>query len=454
VLGARAVIEPAANAIARYKLQLAPLDRLSYFVQRAPDFSLRDGQTKIIPRELGKFYRAKRIDGEQLWLADPDTGIEGWASSQSVMPLIAAAAYFSREIEAQPQNAFLYLMRAVVYSYEGDSIHALVDVNHALQLNPRCTEALCVRAELYLDSGEVQRMRADLDQAIEIKPGSQTALFVRGCMYLKMKNYTAALQDLDRAIEVVPKSAILLMARARVCCDKWDFDQAVAGFNRAIQIDPALSDAYAGLTEVYLRRSELELALAAVNKAIDIEPKNDETHALRARVLVGQGMFDKALTDLNQAIRLDPKCGSHHRERGVLWFRKAEFDNALADLCTSIRLDPNSSEAHLRLAWILVSCPVARLRDANGALASATRACELNSWTSPSYLATLAAANSENGDFASAVKLQQMAIDKLGGVDVDDPPCASFREILIAYRAKLPYHTFGRCDAIAPRDKN
>jgi tetratricopeptide (TPR) repeat protein len=88
----------------------------------------------------------------------------------------------------------------------------------------------------------------------------------------------------------------------------------------------------------------------------------------------------------------------------VIWQDRQEYAKALADHNESIRLDPEYFPAYANRAWLWATCPEAKHRDGQMAIASATRSCELTDWRNAKTLDMLAAAYAEAGDFDAAVK--------------------------------------------------
>jgi hypothetical protein len=114
-----------------------------------------------------------------------------------------------------------------------------------------------------------------------------------------------------------------------------------------------------------------------------------------------------------------------------------KYASALAGYTELIEHYPDLVEAHERRAWILATCPDAKLRDGQPAVASATRAAELTDWKNSYVLSTLAAAYAEAGDFASAVHWEeevQKQYNALGDRARYD------HERLALYKAGKPYH--------------
>ena len=122
-----------------------------------------------------------------------------------------------------------------------------------------------------------------------------------------------------------------------------------------------------------------------------------------------QKEYDQALADFDAAIGIDSKRAYAHYGRGEVWFYKKEYGKAIAEYDEAIRLDPKLTDPHCARAWILATCPDGRYRDGRKAVEWATKACELEQWTCPCELGTLAAAYAEVGDFESAVNWQSKA---------------------------------------------
>ena len=120
------------------------------------------------------------------------------------------------------------------------------------------------------------------------------------------------------------------------------------------------------------------------------------------------------------------------------WRTLADCERALAGFDDLIRLYPDYPDAHHCRAWMLATCPYARIRNGKLAVVDATRACELTNWTVPLYLSTLAAAYAEAGDFANAVywetKARESSREAFGVVEWGE-------ERITSYKACKPFRT-------------
>jgi tetratricopeptide (TPR) repeat protein len=420
-------------------------DRAFEYVQKTADFSLFDGRTNTSPSGVGYICLLEQAQGDQLLVTIRSQGLRGRAPAGSLIPLNHADLYFSRQIEVNRSDAFAFLMRGVV-RYENDDLdQAFADVNEALRLDPKYVAALVERAYLWQCRDRLDLAFADVNQAIQLDSRNSYAYVERGVFHFGMKEYGKAQRDFEHALRLGSRSAAIHLCKGMIHVERGEGEPAIAEFNLAIELDAKRLDAYIGLATVYLLRSDSRKALEVFNRAIEVDPKSAEAHEARSVYFLSHGKHDKALEDLNEAVRLDPTTASHLRMRARVFFERGEFARALADLDGAARLEPSDPEGQQGRAWILATCPDAKIRNGPQAVAAATRACELTSWKVPHTLTTLAAAYSETGNFSAAVQWQQKALDLVSERSAQKP---EYQRLLARYMAKKPYHRLGMLEEI------
>jgi tetratricopeptide (TPR) repeat protein len=401
---------------------------------------LLDDDKNVRPNVVSAIYRREKSDGDRLLLSVRSRGFERWVPASAVIALTEAESFFSREILRHPERSFAFLMRALVRFVNDDTDLAFADVNDALRLDPKNVTALILRGEMWVVRNRLGQALADVNKAIELDPRSSDSFADRGTHYLYVKEYDKALADFERAIELYSRRATIYVFEGLIYTERHEPEKSEIAFNHALRIDPQRTDALVGLGTIHMMRSERTDALTALNKAIQIDPRCDSAYERRAFLNRIFGDDGQALADLEQAVHLNREGPLYIYNRGFLLYSRAEFDGALVDVETAIRPDPNDDQPHHGRAWILMACPVSRIRNGEQAIVSATRACDLTKWREPRYLATLAAAYSETGDFASAVKWQERAI---GNLDLRSSEAGVYHALHACYKGKKPYRFVG-----------
>jgi tetratricopeptide (TPR) repeat protein len=369
-------------------------DHAAEYVQKAPGFFLRDGDTKIIPSGAGYLCLLERAQGElsQFWVRTQD--LRGWAPTSELVPLNHAEAFFSQQIARSPRDAFAYLMRGIVRLENDDPEHAFADVDYALVIDPSFVAALVKRAYFWQYRNRLDLALADVNKAIELDPRNSYAFVERGVFHFTARNYAKALRDFERANELGSRSPVAHLCRGMIHLERREAEPAIAEFNHTLRADPKGLDAYVGLAWVYAMKLDHNKALSVFSRAIEVMPQSADAYEARAMYLVSRGRFDKAVDDLNQAVKLEPASADRVRNRARVFFERGEFERALADLDAAVRIEPDDAEAQQGRAWILATSPIPKFRNGQQAVVSATRACELTGWIAPHGLATLAAAYS------------------------------------------------------------
>jgi len=84
--------------------------------------------------------------------------------------------------------------------------------------------------------------------------------------------------------------------------------------------------------------------------------------------------------------------------------------SSAADTKDASRPNPKNAAIYNGMAWVMATSPNTKDRNGKHAVDYATKACELTGWKNPKYLATLAAAHAESGDYSSAIQCQERAL--------------------------------------------
>jgi tetratricopeptide (TPR) repeat protein len=281
----------------------------------------------------------------------------------------------------------------------------------------------------------VESAEAFYSGRIRARPQDAFPHMMRGLIRHDRGDIAGALGDYDEAVRLGPTSPTAFRKRGEAWAARGQFDRAIADYDAAIRLDGKESAAYLGRGDARARVGDLDRAIEDYSEAIWLDPLALTAYAHRGRAWHAKREYEKAVIDFNMVIRLEPENRSAFLDRARAWQALKAYGKAIADLDEAIRLEPEEPEAQDRRGWIGATCSDARYRDGPKAVAAATKACAAAGWKNPSFLATLAAASAEAGDFESAVKWQIRA----NALFADAQDKAKGQARLALYRERKPY---------------
>jgi serine/threonine-protein kinase len=160
----------------------------------------------------------------------------------------------------------------------------------------------------------------------------------------------------------------------------------------------------------YVRQTSAE-AIRYFTAAQALRPESARAQNGLGVALAKSGWNDEAFVSFQEAIRLRPDFGEAHGNLGMHFRNKGSAAKAVFHFQKLIEQFEDDPMARMVLAEILATSRDEKVRDGRRAVELAKTACELSKYKDPEMMDALAAAYAETGDFESAVKWSQKAVE-------------------------------------------
>jgi tetratricopeptide (TPR) repeat protein len=236
-----------------------------------------------------------------------------------------------------------------------------------------------------------------------------------------------------------------------VLLQKGSVDEALVHFQKGMEINPGYLEARNNLGIALRQKGRVDEAIAHFQKVLEINPGYAEARINLGNALLQQGRVDEAVVHYQKALQIKPDSVEAHINLGNALLKSGRTDEAITHYQRALQIKPDFLEVLNNLAWLLATCPDARVRDGALAVKYAERACELTHYDVIPMVGTLAAAYAEAGRFDDAISTAQKAC-ALASASGERDLLERNQKLLALYRAHQPYHEPARTVApAAPR---
>jgi hypothetical protein len=152
-------------------------------------------------RPDGVSFVSTGTEGARIGIKSPLTGI-AMAADTETAGIAGTAAYYTKAIRSEKNNASLYVNRGVAYTLGGYIDSAVKDFNKAVELDPDNTAARFNRAVAYTAKGDDRSAITDLLHIITVSPGDSEAYYALGALYIRQYELDNKPRDLlEKALE-------------------------------------------------------------------------------------------------------------------------------------------------------------------------------------------------------------------------------------------------------------
>ena len=343
-------------------------------------------------------------------------------------------ADFAEAIRLDPDNVDAWRARGLLQLLQGDNEAALADMLEIIERQPENVVARRAAAESLANLERFDEALEHLNKAIELQPDAAAGYTLRARLHAQAENTDAAIEDLDRAVKIEPEDIAALLFRAQVRLERDELELARGDVDRVLRIQPALPQAFLLRSIISASEEKYTEAIDDVNKLLRFDPKNAQLRLQLGTYLMGDQRPRKAIEVFSGILEDEPDNWMAMRSRGDALLNVGKHAEALKDYEAALKVEPENSGVLNNLAWVLATSPEDELRDGKRSIELGTKACEVTEYKAGHILSTLAAGYAETGDFETALKWSQKAVE-LGKED----DLEQLKNEVESYKQKKPW---------------
>jgi tetratricopeptide (TPR) repeat protein len=251
-------------------------------------------------------------------------------------PIHEQIAALTSRIEADPQNAALYLKRGELQSHDRHWDEALADYARAAQLDPTLAAVDLARGKTLLHAGSPDRAKSALDRFLAAHPEHAEALATRARALVILGQRLVATADYARAIAATESrgrpNPEYYLERARALAGEGGdhIGRALRGLEEGIErLGPIMSLQLEAIT-LELAGKRYDAALARLDALAAQSPRQEPWLARRGAILEQAGRGAEARRAYEQALVAIEALPARHRAAEATARLEAELRAALA----------------------------------------------------------------------------------------------------------------------------
>ena len=335
------------------------------------DLALADYSRAIdLAPENGAYYRQRgdvyqKLDQKDQAVADYRQALELDPCDLCTYRALAGAnagdtqariAVWNEAIRRNPQAAWPFLERGIVWMDLGAYRQAVADFTQAIRLDPQNRDAYQRRATAYEYSAWVRRQMEERDDALQKSrptPSASHQPDIEVELYHQLRaNWLEAVKN--NPVTAWPYGELCRFSTGK---SQTDLLAILDCYQHAIRIDPREKELYINVDYIYAQlgynqpeQDWSELRLANWELAVQNNPERAWAYNKRADYYRGLRENEKALADFTAAISLDPGDGINYEKRGLIFLEMHRYSQAIADFNQVISIKPESIGIYIQRA--------------------------------------------------------------------------------------------------------
>ena len=284
---------------------------------------------------------------------------------------------------------------------------------------------------------KIDQANAEAVSAVQIDPSNAAVRGLHALSLSELGDDAEAVKEAARAVELAPMDSEAHLNLA-IAAARTDMERAISESRRAIELGPENFSAYQMLMKSFVDSKRYNEAATFGPEWLAVSPFDFAAHSSLAVAMAQTGDPVSAARQFGYVMMIRPNAEDALTQVHEILVSLAKAPDGLQRLRDIAGNAPDSPRMLDELAWLLATYPDSDVRDGAEAIRLAERACKLTDRRIPAFLATLAAAYAETGDFSRGVATAEEALRKAQTAG-DTESVKLIENILMALRADLPF---------------
>lgn len=218
-----------------------------------------------------------------------------------------AIADYNFGLQYAPMDKYFMFYKAIAQSELKDYEAADATYSELLKIYPKFEDGYSARAQLCLERGDTVNALIDVEHALKISKNMVNPYLMRAEVYAKQKQWDKAIVDIDEAIKLRPQEAGLYVNRAYLRYNVDDYFGAMSDYNYAIELEPFNTAAIFNRALLLYEVKDLQRAEVDFSTVLEWDSSNFHARYNRGLVRLELGKYKQALQDFDEIVKRYPR---------------------------------------------------------------------------------------------------------------------------------------------------
>lgn len=217
-----------------------------------------------------------------------------------------------------------YYNSGVSYFDKGKYREAAIQLENAIQIDPRYTDAHYQLALCYIKLGMWTGAYAELNRTVDEAPRNWKAQIDLGNLLFGARQFAKAKDRADLVLAAEPQNVDAHTLLAKAFAAMGDSQGSLDEMQKAIGLAPNRTISYIDLAMLQMNAKQTSAAEESYKKAISVDPKSPKPPLALGAFYAGQHRFPEAEEQFQHAIGLDPSNPAPRRDLARVYLEDGE----------------------------------------------------------------------------------------------------------------------------------